>query len=245
MTEVFPKAPITEALIDIKVQLPGNVSLADLEDLHARVKDEYPGKKPRQVWEGAVQLKNQKEPLKTTHFGVDGYFFSTSDGRQVVQYRLDGFTFSRLRPYSKWEDVYAEARRLWDVYRTGTKPLLVTRLAVRYINSVEIPSKAFDFNDYFTSAPKIPEPLPQGLQHFFTRLVIPFPDRGAVAIVIQTPSDKQDPVNTAIIVDIGVYAEVSLTPEDERIYKILSILREIKNEVFFNSITERTKELFR
>ncbi len=245
MPEVFPKAPITEALIDIRVQLPGNVSLTDLETLHKGIKAEYPDKKTRQMWEGTFEVRNEKEPLQTTDFRVDGYAFITSDGRQVVQYRLDGFTFSRLRPYSKWEEVHPEARRLWDIYRTATKPLLVTRLAVRYINAIEIPLKTFDYDDYFTAAPKIPEGLPQGLQHFFTRLVIPFPNRGAVAIVIQTPSGKQDPVNTAILLDIDVFEEVSLSPEDARIYEIFSVLREIKNEVFFKSVTERTKELFR
>ncbi len=245
MPEVFPKAPISEALIDIRVQLPGNVSLADLEKLHTSIKAEYPDKKTRTMWEGTFDVKSEKEPIQRTRLQVDGYAFITSDGRQVVQYRLDGFTFSRLRPYSRWEDVYAEVRRLWDIYRTATNPLLVTRLAVRYINAIEIPSKTFETDDYFTAAPKIPEGLPQGLQHFLTRLVIPFPDRGAVAIVIQTPSVKQDPVNTAILLDIDVFEEVSLSPEDARIYEILSVLREIKNEVFFKSITERTKELFR
>lgn len=245
MPEVFPKAPITEALIDIRVKLPGNVSLADLDKLHASIKDKYPEKKPRQMWEGTFEIGNQKEPLQRTHFQVDGYAFITSDGKQVVQYRLDGFTFNRLRPYSRWEDMYPEARRLWDIYRTATNPLLVTRLAVRYINSIEIPLKTFDFDDYFTTAPKIPKQLPQGLQHFFTRVVIPFPDRGAVAVITQTPSGKQDPVNTAILLDIDVFADVNLSAEDVKIYDILSILREIKNEVFFSSVTEKAEELFR
>ncbi len=245
MTEVFPKAPITEALIDIRVQLPGNVSLADLENLHTQIKHEYPDKKTRSRWEGTVELKSEKEPLKTTQYQIDGYLFTTSDGKQVVQYRLDGFTFSRLRPYSQWEDVYREGKRLWEIYRDVNKPLLITRLAVRYINSIQIPSQNFDYDDYLTAAPKIPQELPQLLQHFFTRLVIPFPDQGAAAIVIQTLSDKQDPVNTAILLDIDVYAEVSLPSEDARIYEILRKFREIKNQVFFNSITEKTKELFR
>jgi uncharacterized protein (TIGR04255 family) len=245
MTEVLRKAPITEGLIDIRVQLPGNVSLADLENLHTQVKYDYPDKKPRKMWAGTVELKNESEPLKTTQFRVDGYYFRTSDGKQVVQFRFDGFTFSRLRPYSRWEDVYREARRLWDIYRAETKPVLVNRLAVRYINSIEIPSKNFDYDDYLTAAPRVPQGLPQLVQHFFTRVVIPFPDQGAAAIVVQTPSDKQDPVNTAILLDIDVYAEVSLSPEDTKVEEILNNLRRIKNEVFFNSITEKTKELFR
>jgi len=245
MTEVFPKAPLTEALIDIQVKLPGNVSLVDLEKLQDHIRVEYPDKKTRRMWEGTFEMKNEKDPLQRTQFQVDGYLFTSADGKQVVQYRLDGLTFSRLRPYTRWEEVFAEARKLWGIYVTETKPLLVTRLAVRYINSIEIPSKTFNYDDYFTAAPRIPPPLPQDLASFFTRLVIPFPDREAIAIITETPLVKPDPINTVIILDIVVSKEVNLTPGDEKIYEILRILREIKNEVFFSSITEKTKELFR
>ena len=62
---------------------------------------------------------------------------------------------------------------------------------------------------------------------------------------MQHLSDKQDPVNTAIILDIDVYEEVSLGPEDPKIYEILSILRKTKNEIFFSSITDKAKGFFR
>jgi len=246
MAEVFPKAPITEAVIDIRVELPDSVSLPALEDLHDLIKAEYPGKKPRRRFEEKIEFKkDEHEPLRTSKFQEDGYYFTSADGKRIVQYRLDGFTFNRLRPYSQWEDLRNEARKAWEVYRVNINPSFVSRLGVRYINSIEIPSKSFDYDDYFTSVPRIPEGLPQVLQHFFTRTVIPFPEQGATAIVIQTPSDKQDPVNTAIILDIDVSVEKSLAAADERIWQIFEELRVIKNEIFFKSIKEETKELFK
>jgi uncharacterized protein (TIGR04255 family) len=245
MVEVFRNAPITEAIIDIRTQLPETVSLSNLEELHNAIQEEYPQKRTRVMWEGAFELKGEEEPIKTARRQIDGYLFTSSDGRRVVQFRLDGFSFSRLRPYTRWEEVCGEARRLWDIYRTGTKPIIVQRLATRYINSIEIPSKKFDYDDYFTAAPKIPQGLPQLLSHFFTRLVIPFPDQGATAIVIQTPAEKPDPINTTVILDIDAFAEVSLVSNDAKFDEILAILRKVKNEIFFSSITERTKELFR
>ena len=245
MTEVFPKAPLTEALIDIRLKLPGNVCLADLEKLHDRIRDQYPARQTRTMWQGTFEMKDAKDPLQRAQFQVDGYVFTSGDGRQVVQYRLDGFTFSRLRPYTRWEEVFSEAQRLWGIYVIGTKPLLITGVAVRYINSIEIPSKTLDYDEYFTAAPRIPPALPQGLSHFFTRLAIPFPDRGALAVITQTPSDTRDPINTVIILDIAVSKETNLSPEDRMIFEVLSILRDIKNEIFFSSVTDKTKELFR
>jgi len=245
MTEIFPKAPITEALIDIRAKLPDNILLSDLEKLHEYLRVDYPDKKTRRMWQASFEMKNAKDPLRNVEFQADGYAFTSPDGRQVVQYRLDGFTFSRLRPYTRWEAVFAEAQRLWSIYVAHTKPLNVTLLATRYINSIEIPSKTFDYGEYFTAAPTIPPLLPQSLAHFFIYLVIPFSDRDAVATVTTTPSGKPDPLNTDIILDITVSKVVNLDPRDEKVQESVSILREIKNQIFFGSITEKTKELFR
>jgi uncharacterized protein (TIGR04255 family) len=245
MPEVFSKAPITEALVDIRTQLPAGVSLPDVEALHRFIRSEYPEKQNRTLWEGSFQLQGEKEPLATTKSQLIGYLFKSADGNQIVQFRLDGFSFSRLRPYTRWEEVYQEARRLWEVFRTNTRPIIVSRLATRYINAIEIPSKQFDYDDYFTTAPRIPDGLPQFLQHFFTRLVIPFPEEGATAVVLQTPLEKPDPVKSTVILDIDVFADVKLDPIDARIDEIFAILRRVKNDIFFKSVTDKTKELFR
>ena len=42
----------------------------------------------------------------------NGYIFASSDERQIFQARLDGFSFSRLAPYDRWETFRDEARRL-------------------------------------------------------------------------------------------------------------------------------------
>lgn len=245
MTEVFHNAPITEAVIDIRVRLPENVALAEIENLYGQIKAEYPSKAPRNLWEGKFEIKGKGEPHTESRLQQLGYKFTNADNSQVVQFRLDGFTFSRLRPYTQWEDVCPKARRLWGLFMQGTKPVEVTRLAVRYINSIEIPSKDFDLDDYFTAIPKIPDGLPQVLDSFFVRTQIPFAEQDATAVTVQTPANKQDPTKTAILVDIDVFRTVSLLPEDERIWEIFNKLREIKNAIFRRSITPKTEALFR
>ena len=61
------------------------------------------------------------DPLQKAQFQVDGYVFTSADGKQVVQYRLDGFTFSRLRPYTRWEEVFAEAQKVMGHIRCRDK----------------------------------------------------------------------------------------------------------------------------
>src|SRR5438034_2600089 len=151
MSEIFPSAPITEALIDIRVQIPEQVSPPRLELLHKQIQNEYPNKKARRGWAQKFEFKVPEGSMAadSKDLGVDGYLFSSADEKQVVQYRLDGFTFSRLRPYLQWNQILEEAKRLWVIYAEAVKPILLTRLALRYINSIEIPSRNFDLEEYF------------------------------------------------------------------------------------------------
>ena len=48
--ETFPKAPITEALLDIQVVLPDAVDTARLLTYHDLVKDRFPEKRDRLTW---------------------------------------------------------------------------------------------------------------------------------------------------------------------------------------------------
>src|SRR5207253_4384748 len=99
-----------------------------------------------------------------------GYTFTSSDGLQAFQSRLDGFTFSRLAPYNGWESFCSEARRLWNIYREVTQPQAVTRAAVRYINRLDLPLPIRDLKDYLRTVPEVSPDLPQGLSGYFMQL---------------------------------------------------------------------------
>ena len=66
-----------------------------------------------------------------------------------------GFTFSKLRPYSDWENVLAEAQRLWTHYTTVAPIEFAHRLAVRYINNFSIPAGR-GIQEYITDPPVVP-----------------------------------------------------------------------------------------
>ena len=138
----FPNAPITEALLDIRVKLPVQTDLKTLATFQDAIKLRYPLRQERLAWRGQIEIKS----TPVTHVsqsaagGPDGYLFTSNDGRQVVQARLDGFTFSRLKPYDKWESLRDEARELWQHY-VQIASTERHSVALRYINRIEIPSR--------------------------------------------------------------------------------------------------------
>ena len=238
----YENAPITEALIDIRVELPSGVTLETLEGVHSEVKGRYPGKKKRVYVQG--QFSAGDEIGAVAKQTVMGFALATENGKQIFQVRLDGFTFSRLRPYGNWGELRDEGRRLWEIYRRAVSPRKITRVAVRYINQIDIPLRAIDYKDYFRTAPEVSPVLPQGLSGFFMQLQFPQADFGGLLILTQTaiPPPSQD--MNSVILDLDVFKEGVETVSDDEVWGLLETLRNRKNEFFEGCLTDKARELF-
>lgn len=236
-------APIKEALIDIKVfgelgeeQVPTSVCEA--------LKPLYPEFEHVRSTGFQVEMNESRELTGTSVNRYEGVRAFSIDRLQVVQFRSDGFTFSRLGAYQDWNTLRQEAFRLWQIYASWRKPVSVRRVAVRYINEISIELPMSDFGDYLTSPPVIPAGLPQALASFLMRIVIPNPANGATAVFtqsLQAPSEFHAP----IILDIDVFKDIELSIIDGEYWNELDILRDFKNEIFFRSITDRTKDIYK
>src|SRR5258708_35248458 len=92
-----------------------------------------------------------------------------SAGSLVAQFRIDGFTFSKLEPYTTWEEVFAEASRLWQLYVAKAQPPEVIRVAVGCINRLRVPGPA-DRSEDLAAPPLLASPSPQRRRQFFFTL---------------------------------------------------------------------------
>lgn len=240
---ILKKAPITEALIDIRVKLPSDFDVKNISTIYESIKNQYPEKQER------IQSKVKFEPkaeeiVKSSRPEIDGYRYFSSDKKQIVQARMDGFTFSRLHPYVKWEELRDEAHRLWQLYMNITSPESITRVAVRYINNLNIPMPIRDFSDYLTAPPTVSEGLPQVVSSFLTRVVIHESSVGANAIITQALEQVVTDV-APIILDIDVFKLQPEGIEQKDAWEIIEKLRRFKNKVFFSSITDNLKEMYK
>lgn len=245
---VFPNAPITEALLDIRVELPEDVDIKKIESFHEHIKDRFPDKKTRGAFAIGVQLMPDGTPQSLpASGGPQGFLFRSPNENKIVQARIDGFTFNKLRPYENWTVFRSEAKSLWNIYAELFAPKRITRIALRYINRIELPLPIKDFKEYILTTPEIAPKLPQGLAHFFMQLVIPNHEIGATATISQTMENPLPTVTQKLpyIFDIDVWKETLYEGNKQEMWDEFEKLRIFKNEIFFNSITDKTKELFK
>lgn len=235
-------APIVEAIIDFRVKLPSGFDVRELSSLRKDLADKYPNVEERRLLTGSIKIQDDKPVVESVEEkGISGYRFTSKDGKEVAQFRLDGFTFSRLPPYTKWEHIIKEAKRLWQLYFIKATPQVVDRIAVHYINRFDIHLPG-DFEDYLIASPILPKALPQELKEFLTRLVVY--EKDLTASIIQTLVGGSKPAHNGIILDISVFKESVEGIIDEDIWSTFDRLREFKNRIFFELITEKTVRMF-
>ncbi len=239
----YEKAPIAEALIDIRTELPSKFSFEELQTLGQSLPD-YKQAETRNIAHGQfsfgrdVQAVAQQKPW--------GLVFRNGANTQVAQFQMNGFTFSRLKPYEDWERLRDEARKLWNLYRQLAQPTAITRVAVRYINVFDFPGGRVDLEDYLNVFPQLAESLPRELRdyhQFLLNLQMPQDDLKGLLILNQSVAQPTKTGFIAIVLDIDLSVGTPVIAGEGELWAIFDKLRERKNLYFEAFITDKAREL--
>lgn len=232
--------PLKEALIDIQLAEP-----LPVEFVEGLEKEMIEGLNRKQnIRAGTFELK-MGEPQEVVKRGEElhGWRYESADGSRVAQIKRNGITYSILRDYKDWPEIRDATRRVWEFYlgRVG-RPATVARVAARYINVLEFPPSV-ELNDYLTAAPQIPKELPQTLENFLQRVVIPY--QGNIHAIITQALEATSQPGTRVILDIDVFAQqLTVQGESPDLWNLVDTFRNIKNTIFFNSVTEAALEAY-
>lgn len=239
------KPPILEALLDIRVNLAPGFDVNELEKIHELVKADFEEKNVQKQFETKFEIKEGENPIVDSKKDQIGFVFKAKNGEKLMQAQKDGYTYNKLKSYEGWDQFIAEAKKFWEIYKKHAKPVSVNRLALRYIDLVEIPQPVENFKDYFLTTPEIAPEIPQALSEFIMRLVIPDPITKNVAIITESiDKAKLNDKILPLIFDTDVFQLVELKA-DHDFWPIFESLKDYKNKIFFGTFTKKALELFK
>lgn len=239
----YQRSPLTEAILDIQVELAGDFVTSELAKCHTGVAKEYPNSQDVTTSEGIFKFGESPESSASTK--KIGYRFSSAAGSQLFQARIDGFTFNRLAPYNGWDLFRTEAKRLWLVYKSVAKPLSIKRVAVRYINCFDFPHPYIDLKEYFKTSPEIASDLPQGMAQFFMQVVLPLPDVKSHVIITQTNAVPKIVNTISVHFDLDLCRTEELPQDEDGLWSLLEEYRSKKKMIFEACITDELRKLIR
>lgn len=238
--------PITEAILDVQLALSPKTDVERLKKLGEALQREYPQVRPQFMAMVNFQVQPVPAPPQPAiNQGLRGYNFLSADSKEVVQFRLDGFTFNRLAPYTSWEDMFGKAESAWHYFRDAFPNEKVTRVAARYLNRIllSLEGGQTEIDDYFSLGTKDPhDPSLQFLNfvshQFFIDVKTGF---GANINVAMQPFEND---RLPVILDIDVFDQRPDSLSGAEPFSILTEMREVKNRLFLKALTPKALELF-
>jgi uncharacterized protein (TIGR04255 family) len=244
----YPNAPIAEAVLDIQCSLGEGVTVDAFAAMQTAESARYPHKQKLEAIKAQFQAQFHDKPEEpfaaSAQRTLSGFRSASGDGLQVFHATINGFLFSRLRPYEGWEAFSSEARRLWTSYRTAATPASIARVAIRTINRLEFPAPIADPGEYLRTMPTIGEGVGKSIDGYFMQVVVPQPDIEGVAVITEAIDQPSSADRVAIILDIDLWRTVNLPQDDVALWELLDRMRHKKDDIFEACITDKTREAF-
>jgi uncharacterized protein (TIGR04255 family) len=246
--ETFPnlaRAPIEEAVIDLRIDGGEDDARLDrLGELADSLATDFPQRRTLKSFEGRLHLDEESPRLEPDGASVLGVILRSEDDTKIVQLKRGAFSFSHLRPYTSWEDLLGEAWALWGRYRELLSPDSVTRVATRFVNRIPLP-KSFATEDYFQTALDVAPGIPDTLASFNYFYVSALNERTFANVRLATETVAIDAEQIPVLFDIDCYIPEPRSSDDEGILTDLEALRDLKNSIFFSTLTDALIESFR
>jgi uncharacterized protein (TIGR04255 family) len=244
--EHYRNAPIVEAVLDIEVRAASPMpTQSAFKDFANSISAKFPQFAELNQFQLNV-VGSQSGSTVGQSMQASGIRLVRPANDRVVMAQPRGLSFSHLPKYTTWSEFRSEARALWDRYVDTVKPLGVTRMALRYINRIDIPQAKFELDDYFAFYPNVPKSLPDDISGFFTQVQIPQLDMPATSIAfINFSSAGQPKENTCtVVIDIDVVTMREMAISSDEVFNHFDEIRARKNEIFESCITDKTRKLF-
>ena len=240
------KAPITEAVLEIRVISDSEQNI-DLLAESFKLED-YPIKESQVQIELKGEVSTEgKEPqsLSESARNIIGWQFRHKTNKQTLRVSTTSFGFSRLAPYENWDSFSGEARELWCRFSSIVKPSKITRLALRYINKIDIPGDRLELTDYFKTYPQISDEASGDLTGYFMRLISQQRDLEAKCVIHMGSLPSPNSETHSTLLDIDLFRTLEADLDEDLIWEILTKFRDRKNELFVACLTEKTLEMFK
>ena len=243
----YTRPPISEAVIDIHTEFREPPSMEQLQAVAGRFASSFPLRHLVNTLAFSLSVgPDQPATAGEAQSSSVGLRLSNTQNDRVLQLLRHGITYSHLPPYSNWETFSSGLLSAWPEFVSGCSVTAVRRIAVRYINRIQVPQGS-KVEDYLDLGVRIPERISQQVIGYFAQIVLPLPELGPhFRAVVNTGVEPGVPGSPAVLLlDIDVFCEGRYDVQDPTIWSVLEALRKKKNAIFEGSITERVRESIR
>lgn len=202
MSKKYKNPPIIEALCEIHFEPDASWDVDSITNiLYEKVKDKFPKKFRLQLQTSQIDIGDSGTPGITEQL-LPLVRFQSSDEQALIQVAPNLLTINHLKPYTSWEEFLPLIEMGVNAYREVANPKDIHRIALRYINRIEISSERISLEDYFEFRPFIGQKVLQDIRAFTMGIQILHEGARDVLSVQLTTINSEVPNTIAMLLDL-------------------------------------------
>lgn len=238
--------PIIEAVLSIELA-PVDFDPSKLKEIYPSIQDVF--QNPKDIKAAKLEMQNVFSPdgaTRITDQGIVGYRFDSLDQAKALQLYQNAYYYSSLGQYKGWENFKEEAQKYWRLYTNIRFNSLPRKLRIRYTNLIKIPllGGKVDIDEYLRLGPKEPLEKKFLLSQFVCKNTLMDESGKFVIDLILADQKTNDPNHLFVLIDIQVNHSVKEDEVLDPFGEPLEQMRDLKNKIFFDSITNKTVEMY-
>jgi uncharacterized protein (TIGR04255 family) len=239
--EIYRRSPIVEAAIDIRCTNRPTFTISEINRLAGELSSTFqPDGEAVEHVEELLPDGGRRTTIRTLGLILQ----RERDSLTNLQLQTEGFTYSHMAPYDRWEPFRDEAKELWSRYAELAEPQIVTRIGVRFINRIVVGEKIDDLSPYLRIYPITPWRLQTPPSGFTLQLRTSTQDDMALIMNVATVRGT-DPSTVGLLLDLDAFALAELAPDSDSIWNLVERLHVKVEEAFEDSITDVVRDLIR
>jgi len=236
----YARPPIIEAVFEFQFEEPSGER--DLERLRDRFKRQYPA--IEQQLQISVEVRGEKVTTTST---PSGFKMTSANALDVLLVQTKSLGTTRLAPYESWESLISTAKANYEAFTKIVGRRKITRIGARFLNRIDIPTKKLvgqSLIDWVYVGIAIPTTVTAVIGPYSLSVNCVDVQTG-IKIQLQSSLGLTSLLEHAsIFLDVDAYQDTDIPTRLDELWEHAEVLRQAKNNVFENNITDATRALF-
>jgi uncharacterized protein (TIGR04255 family) len=211
--------------------------------IYDKVKDQFPIKESRldQQIEIKADATGVQQNIKNT--GQKTLFFA-NDRLSLIQVGQNLLSINCLKPYPGWSKFKPKIQFAYEIINSVTEIKGIDRMALVYIDKIEIPGETIEMEEYFKFYPHLSNELPQAHSSFFVGCDFPYNNERDICKLQLSSALPDKKENAAFLLTTEYFLAKKNAIDPENALDWMEESHKVVKGLFRGCITEKLEDIF-
>ncbi len=239
----FKNPPIVEAICEFRFSQDAKTDPTIPGLLYEKLKTDFPNKESKIDQE--IEIKADDKGFRHWVKNPNSLaVFLSNDRKSLIQIGTNKLSIHYLKPYPGWEHFRPKIQQAFDALNSITAIQGIDRIALVYIDKIEIPGHNIDLKQYFNFMPHLGNGFTNSFTDFMVGCDFPYNNKRDICKLQLTSAMPDNKSNTAYLLTTEYFLAKKKSITKDGALAWVENAHTTVHSIFLNCITKKSEELF-